>query len=62
MPKQTSRVIPSEAPGKQYSLLSNILYFYRYLYQEFPRTAIYHIILVLGRILLPLSGILLPGR
>lgn len=61
MPKQTSRAIPSEAPGKQYSLLSNILYFYRYLYREFPRTAIYHIILVLGRILLPLSGILLPG-
>lgn len=61
MPKQIHQPKPCGPPEKQYSLPSNILYFYRYLYREFPHTAFYHIILVLGRILLPLFGILLPG-
>ena len=45
----------------KYSILSNILYFYRYLYREIPKTAVYHGIEVLGRILLPFFGILMPG-
>ncbi len=45
----------------KYSILSNVLFFYRYLYREIPRTAVYHGIAVLGRILLPFFGILMPG-
>ena len=51
--------IPPKTPA--YSILSNVLYFHRYLYREFPKTAAYHAVEVLGRILLPFFGILMPG-
>ena len=45
----------------KYTLLSNIRYFYRYAYREFPRLAGYHAVTTLGRIFLPFFGILMPG-
>ena len=44
-----------------YSILSNVFYFHRHAYREYPRLAFYHLVSVLGRILLPVSGILMPG-
>ncbi len=44
-----------------YSILSNVFYFHRHAYREYPRLAFYHLVSVLGRILLPVSRILMPG-
>jgi ATP-binding cassette subfamily B protein len=46
---------------KKYTLLSNVLYFHRYLYREYPRVAAYHAVSIIGEILLPVFGILMPG-
>ena len=58
MKKQTKE------PTKQkpnHSMLSNIVYFHRSAYREYPRLALYHAAQVLGGSLLPLGGILMPG-
>ena len=44
-----------------YPLLSNIRYYYRLLYREFPHVAVCHAVTMFGRILLPFLGILMPG-
>ena len=44
-----------------YPLLSNIRYYYRLLYREFPQAAVCHAVTMFGRILLPFLGILMPG-
>ena len=44
-----------------YPLLSNILYFFKTAYKEYPRLALYHAILLIGDSLLPFFGILMPG-
>ena len=50
---------PKNMPN--YPLLSNIRYYYRLLYREFPRLAACHAVTVIGGILLPFMGILMPG-
>lgn len=35
-------------PGREQSMKENVVYFYRYLYREFPKVAVYHIVTVLG--------------
>lgn len=45
----------------RYSILSNILYFHKYLYREFPKMAVYNIVMVITRSLAPFLGILMPG-
>lgn len=64
--KKPKNIGKTKSPGKtgdmpSYPLLSNIRYYYRLLYREFPRVAIYHAITTFGRILLPFIGILMPG-
>lgn len=44
-----------------YPLLSNIRYYYKLLYREFPRLAACHAVTVIGGVLLPFMGILMPG-
>ncbi len=46
-------------PG--HSVLSNVLYFQKYLYREFPIMAVYNMVIVVGRCLAPLLAILVPG-
>lgn len=46
---------------KRYTVFSNICYFYRLCYQEIPKLAFYHLIIVLGKIFQPFLGILMPG-
>lgn len=46
---------------KKYSMLSNIVYFHKYLYGEYPKLAAYHVISVVSRCIAPLLGILMPG-
>lgn len=74
-PKRNSEGKPKENPEgdskrnkkkkqseqRKYSILSNIIYFRKYLYKECPKTVIYDIILVIGRSLIPFLGILMPG-
>lgn len=52
-----------KALGKKtrHSILSNIVYFQKCLYKEFPRMAVYNIVIVVCRSLAPLLTILLPG-
>lgn len=57
--KQTKQKPHRTLPS--YSILSNVFYFHRCAYREYPRLAFYHLASVLGRILLPVSGILMPG-
>ncbi len=45
----------------KYSIFSNVLYFHRYLYREYPKVAAYHAVMVAGRILFLFFGILMPG-
>lgn len=45
----------------KYSILSNVLYFRRYFYREYPKVAFYDAVTVLGRIFFPFLGILMPG-
>ncbi len=44
-----------------YPILSNIVYFYKYAYREYPQLALYHLILFAGDSLLPFFDILMPG-
>lgn len=46
---------------RKYSILSNVIYFRKYLYKECPKTVIYDMIIVVGRSLSPFLGILMPG-
>ncbi|MCI9143853.1 MAG: ABC transporter ATP-binding protein [Lachnospiraceae bacterium] len=45
----------------EYPIISNICYFYKMAYREFPKLVSCHFILVAGRILQPFLGILMPG-
>lgn len=51
------------APGGKsgHSVLSNILYFHKCLYREFPVMAVYHVVRAVCRSLAPLLAILMPG-
>lgn len=44
-----------------YSIPSNILYFYKYAYREYPRLAFYHLTLLISDSLLPFFGLIMPG-
>lgn len=46
---------------KHYSMCSNILYFYRFAYREFPQLALCHLCSAVSSIFLPCFGILMPG-
>lgn len=64
--KKSKNAARDKSPGKaggmpSYSLFSNIRYYYGLIYREFPHVAVYHAITMLGRILLPFFGILMPG-
>lgn len=50
-----------ESKKQKYSLFSNVLYFHKYAYQIRPDLIVYHVVGVIGGILLPLLGIVLPG-
>lgn len=50
-----------EKHAPNYPLLSNILYFFRTAYREYPHLALYHAILLAADILLPFFSILMPG-
>lgn len=45
----------------KHSILSNILYYHKCLYKEFPRTAVYNVVMVITRSLAPFLAILMPG-
>jgi len=45
----------------KYSVLSNVIYFHRLAYREYPLMALYHIALVAFDSFMPLLGILMPG-
>lgn len=51
----------SETRNQRYSMGSNIIYFYRRVYKEFPQLACFHLLSVVSEILLPCFGILMPG-
>lgn len=50
-----------ESKKRKYSMFSNVLYFHRYAYRMFPDLAVYHLFSVIGGILMPLFGIVLPS-
>lgn len=47
--------------AKKHSIFSNIVYFHKRLYREFPKIASYYVIIVIARSLAPFLGILMPG-
>ncbi len=44
-----------------YSILSNILYFHKYAYREYPRLAFYHLTLIVCNSMLPFFMLIIPG-